>query len=76
MHQRFNQRARGSFGEVDHWTALRVPARRCSKATPTIQRLVVADSPQEHSGKHAFINLDQHLFDQAAASLGREHPQG
>src|ERR1051326_3772975 len=75
MDKHFNQCASWIRGKVHDGAPARMPARRSYETSQTIESCVVADSPEKHSGEHTFINLYEHLFYQASASLRGHHLQ-
>ncbi len=41
-----------------------------------LRSLVAADAPEHHLDVHAFVDLDEEFFDDAAAGVGFEQGQG
>jgi hypothetical protein len=73
VHQYLDQGSGGAGGQINHRVALTVPARRSVEAPATVKRTVVADSPEKHSGKHTFVNLQQHFLHQTPSGFGDHH---
>ena len=64
MHKQLDQSASGRLSHVDNSVPLRMPASGADQPAESVEGGVIANPPKNHSGKHAFIYLDQHLLHQ------------
>lgn len=76
MDEDLDERAGWGCGEIDDGRACGVPASGCEATAFAVEGGELADAPQVHLGEHAVFDLDENLFDHAAADLGAEHGEG
>ena len=72
----FKQSAGRTISEVDNGVSSMVPSSSCFQSADAAEIFVTTDSPENHSDEHAFIDLDEEFFDDAAAGIGPEERKG
>lgn len=63
------QRCRWTSGQINDGLARFMPAPRATETTQSTEIAMPADPPEDHSDKHAFVDLNEEFFDDAAAGI-------
>jgi hypothetical protein len=65
----FKESACWALSKIDNGMVWVVPSAASPQASCTVEVSVTADSPEHHLNEHALIDLNQELFDDAAAGI-------